>query len=102
VGKNHVIANDILPSMIDGVTDCVRHMKARDIECDVEPLLVDMCKIDLPKGSLDGIYSLQAIEHVHDLELMFQRCANLLKPGGRFVIINDCNILTPSLRDEMM
>jgi SAM-dependent methyltransferase len=100
IGRNHVIANDILPPMIDGVTDAVQYMKQRGLECNLTPMLGDVCDLDLPDGSIDGICSLESIEHVHDIDKMFDRCAALLRPGGRIVICNDNNIHARGLRDE--
>lgn len=92
LGGNRVVACDILPSMIDGVADGVRSVRAQGIRCDVEPKLGDICDLDLPPRSLDGIYSLESAEHVHDLDRMFDRCVDLLKPGGKLIVVNDGNV----------
>ena len=45
--------------------------------------------IPLPDGSIDGIVSLNAIEHFeagHDLGFL-KECARLLKPGGRICVV---------------
>jgi SAM-dependent methyltransferase len=90
-GGNEVVASDVLPSMIDGMTQCLEAMKRKGKSLPVTPLLGDICKLDLPDASFDGIFSTEAIEHVHDLKLMFENCYRLLKPGGRIVIANDSN-----------
>ena len=90
-GNNRVTASDILPSMIDGMTQCLDAMKAADTDLPVTPLLGDICELNLPDSSYDGIFSTEAIEHVHDLGLMFDNCFRILKRGGTAVIVNDSN-----------
>lgn len=90
-GNNQVVASDILPSMIDGMTECLETMKSKGTPLPVTPLLGDICKLDLPAASFDGIFTTEAIEHVHDLPAMFRNCYRLLKPGGVALIVNDSN-----------
>lgn len=97
-GHNKVVASDILPSMIDGVTECLRTMEARGKPLPIEPLCGDICQLDLPANSFDGIFSSEAVEHVHDLAAMFATCFRLLKPGRRLVIVNDSNRYNASSR----
>ncbi len=59
----------------------------------------DICSLDLPYESFDGIYSSEAIEHVRDLDAMFRRCFGLLKPGGRILIVNDSNRFNSAFRE---
>lgn len=47
--------------------------------------------------SFDAIFCHQTIEHVHDLDRMFAKCATLLRKGGRCVISNDNNALNNKL-----
>jgi len=77
--------------MIDGMSQCLESMKAGGERLPVTPLKGDICSLDLPDASFDGIFSTEAIEHVHDLGAMFDRVHRLLKPGGRAVIVNDSN-----------
>jgi ubiquinone/menaquinone biosynthesis C-methylase UbiE len=91
VGRNEVIASDILPSMIDGVTQCLETMKQKGNPLPITPMQGDICSLPLKNGSLDGIFSTEAIEHVHDLQKMFDECYRLLKRGGTAVIVNDSN-----------
>lgn len=98
IGKNDVVASDILPSMVDGMSQCLDTMKAKGKPLPVTPLQADICKLDWPDGSFDGIFSTEAIEHVHDLQVMFENCHRLLKPGGRIVIVNDSNRYNASAR----
>ena len=98
IGKNEVVATDILPSMIDGMSQCLASMEAKGKPIKVTPLQGDICKLDLPDGSFDGIFSTEAIEHVHDLQLMFDNCFRLLRRGGKAVIVNDSNKFNESAR----
>ena len=91
IGDNDVVASDILPSMVDGMSQCLESMRAKGRPLPVTPLQADICKLDMPDASFDGIFSTEAIEHVHDLGIMFDNCRRLLKPGGSLVIVNDSN-----------
>lgn len=91
IGNNEVVASDILPSMIDGMSDCVDTMKKKGSPIPITPMQGDICMLDLPDESFDGIFSTEAIEHVHDLSLMFHNCYRLLKRRCRAVIVNDSN-----------
>jgi SAM-dependent methyltransferase len=97
-----VVAMDILPSMIDGVQQCLDAGKARGETFSVEALVGDICTVDLPAGSFDGMFSSEAVEHVHSLEAMYVRCFELLKPGGRFVIANDSTAYNDEFRVRNM
>lgn len=100
VGKNKVVATDILPSMIDGTNECLATMKKNGKTLDIEAVQGDICNLDLPDSSFDGIYSSEAIEHVHNLKAMFARCHDLLKPGGRLLIYNDSNRYNSAFRES--
>ena len=100
LGNNHVVAMDILPSMIDAVTDCVQHLHRQNVNFDVVPRLGDICNANMEHNSFDAIYSIEAVEHVHDLDQMFDNCSKLLKVGGKLTIANDCNILHRRVRSE--
>jgi SAM-dependent methyltransferase len=100
IGNNEVVASDILPSMIDGMSQCLESMKAKGQPLPVTPLLGDICNLDLPDSSFDGIFSTEAIEHVHDLREMFDNCYRLLKPGGTAVIVNDSNRYNEAARQH--
>jgi SAM-dependent methyltransferase len=93
-----VVAMDILPSMIDGVQQCLDASKARGRVFNVEPMIGDVCTAPFPDNSLDGIYSSEAVEHVHSLETMYERCYKILKPGARFIIANDSNAYNDEFR----
>ena len=98
VGDNDVVAMDILPSMIDGMSQCLATMAAKGRPISVTPMQGDICSLDLPDGSFDGIFSTEAIEHVHDLQQMFDNCFRLLRTGGKAVIVNDSNKYNESAR----
>jgi len=100
IGRNEVVASDILPSMVDGMSQCLATMKSKGIDLPVTPLQGDICKLDLPAESFDGIFSTEAIEHVHDLGQMFDACWRLLKPGGTAVLVNDSNQYNAEARDH--
>ena len=100
IGNNRVIAMDILPSMVDGVSQCLDSMKSAGHPLPVTPLQGDICELDMPDESLDGIFSTEAIEHVHDLPKMFAECFRLLRPGGAAVIVNDSNRYNPDAREH--
>jgi SAM-dependent methyltransferase len=93
-----VTAMDILPSMIEGVRECLDTMRAKGHAFKVEPLVGDICNVDLPPNSFDGMFSSEAVEHVHDLEQMYDRCFMLLKKGGRLIIANDSNAYNSAFR----
>jgi SAM-dependent methyltransferase len=102
IGNNRVTASDILPSMIDGVRDCLAAMKRKGKSIEIEPLVADICDNNLPPESFDGIYSSEAVEHVHDLSAMFKECYRLLRPGKRLLIANDSNRWNARLREDAM
>ncbi|QDZ08050.1 class I SAM-dependent methyltransferase [Sphingomonas panacisoli] len=95
-----VVAMDILPSMIDGVQQCLTQLRVKGGVAKVEAMVGDVCEVDLPAQSFDGIFSSEAVEHVHSLEAMYARCFALLKPGGRLVIVNDSNAYNAAFRER--
>lgn len=98
-GDNEIVAVDILPSMIDGLRECLAAMAAKGHDLEVQPVVGDICSLDLPDASFDGIHSSEAIEHVHDLDAMFRRCWQLLVPGGRLLIVDDSNRYNSAFRE---
>jgi hypothetical protein len=56
--------------------------------------------LDLEPNSFQAIYSIEAIEHVHDIGKMLERCFTLLQPSGNLILVNDQNILNRKVRDE--
>jgi SAM-dependent methyltransferase len=98
---NSVVGIDILPGMIEGMTESAATMKRKGIAFDLTSICGDICNAKLQRQSFDAIYSNEAIEHVHDLEAMFARCRELLKPGGKVYLLNDANVLNRATRTEI-
>jgi SAM-dependent methyltransferase len=97
---NSVVGLDILPSMIEGMDTSIASMKQRGIQFDLTAIAGDICSPNLERSSFDAIYSNEAIEHVHNLQAMFSRCRELLKPGGKVFLLNDSNVLNSATRSE--
>lgn len=91
--RNKVIGVDVLPSMIEGMTECVETMHQKGVTFNVAPMCGDICNLDLEDNSFDAIYSIEAIEHVHDMTQMLEKCFKLLRPGGNLILVNDQNML---------
>jgi SAM-dependent methyltransferase len=100
VGGNRVVATDILPSMIDGLQQCLATARTKGHELPIDAKVGDICSLDEADGSFDGIFSSEAIEHVHDLDAMFRRCFALLRPGGKLLILNDSNAYNTEFRES--
>jgi SAM-dependent methyltransferase len=97
---NSVVGIDILPSMIEGMNESIATMRAKGVMFDLTAVCGDVCDTSLDLGLFDAIYSNEAIEHVHDLQRMFDRCLQLLKPGGKLYLMNDSNVLNTQTRDD--
>lgn len=98
IGNNSVVASDILPSMTEGATQCAHSLRKQGVKFDMTPVNADVCDNDLPDASFDAIYSMEAVEHVRDLDKMYDSCARLLKSNGTLIIINDCNAMNKKER----
>lgn len=98
---NQIVGVDILPSMVEGMNDCIRHMQAQGASFDLTGICCDICNADLPPESFDAIFSNEAIEHIHDMEQMVDRCRSLLKPNGTMILINDQNIYNHEVHKEI-
>jgi 2-polyprenyl-3-methyl-5-hydroxy-6-metoxy-1,4-benzoquinol methylase len=98
IGNNQVLATDILTSMIETVNECLASINRMQTKLDVTTLVGDICTMKLEPGSFDGIYCSEAIEHVRSLDMMFDNCHTLLKPGRRLLIVNDSNRFNTSVR----
>jgi SAM-dependent methyltransferase len=92
LGNNSVVGLDILPGMIEGMNESIETMKTKGVVFSLAGICGDICNVDLEPNSFDAIYSNEAIEHVHDMDLMMDRCRHLLTPGGKLLLINDQNI----------
>ena len=87
-----VVANDVRSEMTSVVKNRVSELAKRGAGTKVETLTGDICCIDIPDNSFDAIVCQQAIEHIHDLEALFETCFRVLKPEGRAIFTNDDNI----------
>ena len=95
-----VVANDIRREMTSVVEQRSAAIRNSGADIKIETLTCDVCQIDLPPSSFDGIISDEAIEHIHDLDALFKVCFRLLKPGRRAIFINDSNALNRALVKE--
>ena len=102
MGNNSVVGIDILPGMIEGMNESSAAMKAKGVAFDTKGICGDICDVKLEPRSFDAIYSIEAIEHVHDLAAMFARCRELLKPGGKLLLLNDNNVLHRETREDVI
>lgn len=98
---NQVVGIDILPSMIEGMNECIGHMQEQGASFDLTAVCDDVCNTTLPPASFDAIYSNEAIEHIHDMEQMVDKCRTLLRPNGTMILINDQNIYNHKVYDEI-
>lgn len=92
LGNNRMLANDIRPYMTAIVQQGADKLRSEGVPLSFRTVTGDICTLDLPPQSVDGILCNEAIEHVRDLDIMFDQFARLLRPGGRFVITNDNNV----------
>ncbi len=65
----------------------------------IEWLEADITKIPLPDNSIDVIISYAALTLVADKKSAFSESARVLKPGGRFVVM-DC-VTSPNMREYL-
>jgi ubiquinone/menaquinone biosynthesis C-methylase UbiE len=93
VGNNRVVANDVRETMTSALTERVAAARRSGHEVDVTALCADICSLPLPAESFDAIFCNQTVEHVRDLQQMFDVCARVLKRGGRAIVIDDNNAL---------
>lgn len=94
-GWRAVIANDIRESMTAPLDAFLRRKRQAGVDLPITTMTGDICELDLAAGSIDSIICNQTIEHVHDLDRMFARCAELLRVGGRAIFTNDNNVHCP-------
>jgi SAM-dependent methyltransferase len=79
-GAASVLGLDVSAGAIAYCRDTFRN---RGLAFEVADLSVG---IPAASGSLDAIFSSQAMEHLADIETFFDECARVLKPGGFMVI----------------
>jgi len=100
-GCRRVIANDIRESMTAPLDEFLRRKRSEGVDLPITTMTGDICELDLAPGSIDSIICNQTIEHVHDLDGMFARCAQLLRVGGRAIFTNDNNLLCRRQLEEI-
>jgi SAM-dependent methyltransferase len=89
--------------MIDGMKECIESMRKKPFaDFDLTAICVDICNFDFEPHFFDAIFSNEAIEHVHDMEKMIERCTILLKPGGNLILVNDANMLNRKIRNQVL
>ena len=96
-----VVANDIRPEMTSVVEAQIAQIRKLGAPASVSTLTGDICSIKLPSNCFDAIMCQQTLEHVHDLEALFEMCFRVLRPGGKAVFTNDNNILNRKSFDEI-
>lgn len=99
-----VVANDVRPEMTSVVKKRVEEINKRGAGVKVEILTGDICNIGLSDSSFDAIVCQETIEHVHDLDALFEVCFRVLKPAGRAIFTNDNNALNRAefLKEQRM
>ena len=81
-----VRAVDVAPAMVDRLVEKARRLALDDL---IDPTVADGRFLDLPTGSLDGIYSnFGALNCVADLEWLGELGRITLRPGGRMIIVS--------------
>jgi cyclopropane fatty-acyl-phospholipid synthase-like methyltransferase len=49
----------------------------------------DFLSVPFEDGSLDTIYSVEAVVHTSEPEMYFQEASRMLKPGGKLILVDD-------------
>ena len=83
----HVQRPDLNVVIVDFVRDNLLHARRllrERIGQNVWLMHGDATKLDLPAGVFDGYWSVQALQHVPDVDVAIQEAARVLKPGGLF------------------
>jgi len=97
-GNNEIVALDIRETMTAPLDEFLSKLRSRGRNIPITTLTGDVCAMDFEPESFDAVYSNEAIEHIRDLDVMFGKCRQLLKPGGSFVFVNDSNALNSQTR----
>ncbi len=67
-----------------------RYLRRAGLEDRCRFVLADFMNLPFEDGSIDAIYSIEAIPHAPDKEALFQELFRVLRPGGRFVSSDWC------------
>ncbi|NOH04709.1 MAG: methyltransferase domain-containing protein [Chloroflexi bacterium] len=60
----------------------------------------DFISVPLPGGSLDAVYSVEAVCHAVDPENYFREASRLLRKGGRLILVDDYQAARPFTKHE--
>jgi cyclopropane fatty-acyl-phospholipid synthase-like methyltransferase len=60
----------------------------------------DFTSVPLPSGSLDAVYSVEAVCHAVDPEKYFKEANRLLRKGGKLIIVDDYQAARPFNKHE--
>jgi cyclopropane fatty-acyl-phospholipid synthase-like methyltransferase len=55
----------------------------------------DFISVPLPGGSLDAVYSIEAVSHAAEPEKYFREASRLLHKGGRLIVVDDYQATRP-------
>jgi 2-polyprenyl-3-methyl-5-hydroxy-6-metoxy-1,4-benzoquinol methylase len=91
-----VVANDLRSTMTQVLDQGIGNLARDGVNVRVGTYLGDICEAGF-SSEFDALVCNQTIEHVLDLDRMFQTCIRALKPGGRLVITNDNNAHNPTM-----
>jgi cyclopropane fatty-acyl-phospholipid synthase-like methyltransferase len=60
----------------------------------------DFTSVPLPSGSLDVVYSVEAVCHAVDPEKYFKEASRLLRKGGKLILVDDYQVARPFTQHE--
>jgi len=60
----------------------------------------DFTSVPLPSGSLDAVYSVEAVCHAVDPEKYFKEASRLLRKGGKLILVDDYQATRPFNKHE--
>jgi 2-polyprenyl-3-methyl-5-hydroxy-6-metoxy-1,4-benzoquinol methylase len=85
LGRMLEVIADSAPARLAGLDvnpECVRYVKARHPDWQVELLALPGLRAPFPESSFDRIFLLDVLEHVHEPDTLLAECHRLLRPGG--------------------
>lgn len=100
LGRNEIVANDIRETMTAPLRDRIEALSVEGAPLNVSTLTGDICTLNVSPDSFDAVYCREAIEHIHDLDALFAKIAEVLRRGGRCVVANDSNAFSRALRAD--
>ena len=75
--------------------------KSSGLDKQVHFLEGDFLSVPFCSGTLDAIYSVEAIVHTHEPEQYFREASRLLKPGGKLILVDDYQTTRSLSADEV-